>query len=141
MLAKILFDDLHRILFLPIDCIVQVTHVFGADLPGQPLQPSPDSGIRLERLRTNDWNCLVRREVMLIILQYDQSERRDQAICIRTGDDINLLALQCAIEKAEVHNPRRLGELKAISFHQPGVSVRSFAELIANAHSHVRSDG
>src|SRR5580693_9418169 len=78
---------------------------------------------------------------MFVVFEDKQVERGNQAIGSVAGDQIDLLVLQGASEKAEIHDLRRGGEVQAVGGHQSFVAIGTFHEFVTESGAPLRSVG
>src|SRR5712691_5467960 len=75
----------------------------------------------------------VRREIVAVILQHEQIERRNETVGSVASDEINLLFFQRASKQAQIHNARRFCESQSVGCCESFVYVRTLHELITKA--------
>ena len=83
----------------------------------------------------------VGREIMAVVFEHEQIERRDQAVGRVAGGQIDLFILERAGEQAQVHDAGRLGETQAVGRGQSFVAVGALHEFVAESGAPLRSVG
>ena len=83
-----------RVLLLAVDRVVHLAHVVGRDASGKTVEGRARRGASAEEFRPHDRHGVVRRKVVAVIVEHNQSERGDQAVGVRSGDDIDRPVLQ-----------------------------------------------
>ena len=89
----------------------------------------------------DDGNSLVGREVVAVVLEHRQIQRRDQAVGGVAGDQVNLAGLEGPGEQAEVHDSWGGGEMQTVGCGQAAVTVGPLHELVAESGAPVGGVG
>ena len=97
-----------------VDGFVHRAHVFGGDFPSECIEGGLDLRPALERLVAHQRNRLVGREIVAIVVEDGEPERLDGAVGGVGGDHVHLVRVERAVEQAQVHGARRLGEFEAV---------------------------
>jgi len=123
-----------------VDFGVQVAHVGDGDLSGEVGESGAKRWKFRERVLTNDRYGIVWREIVAVVREADQMERVDEAVGGIAGDDVDLLVDERSVDKAEIHNARSRGELKAVALDEAAIAVGAFEEFVADTGAPARSD-
>src|ERR1700674_5274838 len=132
LLQKFLHHRSH-VAMLSIHRIIQSPHIFIGNRSRQFAKRRSHLGMLLQHFPAHDRHRFVRRKVMMVVLQYNEVERRNQSIGIVAGNDIDLPFFECPRNQAEIHNARRFREAQAVAGDQTFVAIGTLHELIPKA--------
>src|SRR5438093_10270997 len=85
--------------------------------------------MRVQSLIASKRDRFVRWKVVAVIIQNEEAESADQAVCRVSRDQVHLAFRQCPIRQPEVHYARGLRESQVIGCRQPSKSVFPLHEL------------
>ena len=124
-----------------VDLSVEAAHVGGGEFVVEIGEGGAEFGKFFERVVANDRDGVVRREIVAIVFEGDEMQGVDQAVGGVAGDDVDLMINEGAIEKAEVHDVRRSGEVEIVAGTPAGESVGTLEEFVTDAGVPLGSDG
>src|SRR5690242_8708074 len=122
-----------RVLMLRINGVVEVADVGGGEFAGEVRESRAELGKLREGGFANDRNGIVGRKIMMVVGKSDEPERVDEPISGIAGDDVHLVINQGAVDEAEVHYFRGLGEMQIVACCQSGKTVGAFKKFVTNS--------
>src|ERR1700675_5052572 len=94
----------------------------------------------LQRLLADHGDRFVRREIVAVIFENEQIERRNQAVRGVARSNIDLMIFQCRGEQAQIHDAGWRGEAEARSASESGITVRTLHKFVAKPGAPLRSE-
>src|ERR1700761_6192806 len=94
------FDYLRRIAMLSVYRFVHGLHLLGGDFTRQTGERASQLRPAIERLLAHQRNRLVRRKIMLVILQHRQMKSLDRTVGGIARNHIDLMSIQSPVEKS-----------------------------------------
>lgn len=118
-----------------------MTDVGGGEFAGE----IGEGGAKLGKLResglTDDGDGVVRREIVEVVFEGDEAEGIDEAVGGVAGDDVDLMGNESAVDQAEVHDVRLIGEMEMVAGAPAGEAVGALEEFVADANAPSWRDG
>ena len=118
---------------LAVDRVVELAHVVVGNLSCEFVQCLSHFGVESQHLLANDGHGFVWREVVLVVLEDEKIERRNQAIGGVSGGEVDLLFFESAGEQPKIHDARRLGEAQTVGCRQSLIAVGALHEFVAES--------
>ena len=141
LLAQEFSHHFFHIAVLAVDRVVELAHVVIGNLSREFIQRFSHLRMARQHLLPNDRHGLVRREVVAIVFQNEQIQRRDQSVGGISCGEVHLFVLERAGQQAQVHDARGFGEAQAVGCGQALVAVGTLHELVAEAGAPLRRIG
>src|ERR1700733_11716936 len=94
----------------------------------------------LQRLLAGYPHRLIRRKIMPVVFQHEQTQSRNQTVSGVAAGQVNLMIFQSPCQQAQIHNARLFREVQPVSCNQTAVSVRPFHKLITESGAPVGSE-
>ncbi len=101
---------------LTVDRVIQLLHFGIGNLVCELIEGKPNLRMLLQRLLADHRHRFVRREIVTVIREHEETECRDKAVGRIASRKINLSISQRARQQSQVHNARRFGKMQAVSF-------------------------
>ena len=89
MLSQELANNHGSVLMQSVHRVVHAAHIVGGDAAASLSNAVPAAVYLASNVRTHDRHGVIGREVMAVVFEHDQAQRRDQPVCVRSGDDID----------------------------------------------------
>src|SRR6201987_2712719 len=121
--AQEVSGDLLYIAMLAIDSIVQLLHFRVRDLVSQFRKDLRNFGVVADGLLPDHRDSLIRREIVPVVFEHEQIQRRNEPVSGVTRGEIDLMIVQGPSQQTEVHHTRRLREAQAVGCRQATISV------------------
>src|SRR3954454_21513348 len=102
---------------------------FAAQL-GEGLAQRRKSG---ERIAPHNGHGVVRRKIVAVVSEPYEVKSVDQAVSGVAGDDVDFLVDERAIDKTEINDAGRGGEMQAVSFAPTAKTVGTLEEFVTDA--------
>ena len=83
----------------------------------------------------DDGDGVVGREIVAVVGEGDEGEGVDEAIRGISGDNVHLMIDEGAVDKAEVHDFRRFGEMETVAIAPAVEAVWTLEEFVADARA------
>jgi hypothetical protein len=133
-------DDSGSVLMLGVDGIVQAAHVSSGDFSGE----IGEGGAKLGKPRkcglADDGNGVVRRKIVKVVGEWDETQRVNEAVCGVARNDVHLMIEKGAVEQAEVHDAGRRGEVERVALAPAAEAVGALEEFKADADAPFRGE-
>jgi hypothetical protein len=126
-------DDGGGILVLGVDGVIEEAHVRSGEFASEIRKGGAELGESFKSGATNDGDGVVGREIMTVVFEGDEAERVDEAVGGIAGDDVDLMIDEGAVDEAEVHHARLLGEVEGVAVAPAAETVWALEEFITDA--------
>src|SRR5579862_248448 len=90
---------------------------------------------------THDRHCVIRGEIVLVVIKDYKIARGKQAVSRIAGHHVNLMIEQSAVQQPKIHDAWWRCEMHIVCFCQARKAVGSFHEFITKSGAPVRSLG
>jgi hypothetical protein len=130
-------DDFGGVAVLAVDGLVHGAHVVGGDASGESVEGELDLRPAAEGFVADEWNGLVGREVVPVVVENGEVEGLDGTVCSVGGDHVDLMVIEGAIEEAEIHRSRRASEVEAVGGAETGEAVGALLEFVTDTETHL----
>src|ERR1035437_9714735 len=116
---------------LSFDRVVQSLHLLVGNLSRQLGQDLGQLRMPLQSLRAYYRHRLIRRKIMSVVFQHEQTQSRNQPVGRIAAGQVDLVILSGPREQAQFHNAWLFREAQAVGCDQTSISIRTLHELIA----------
>jgi hypothetical protein len=127
--------DSGDVLVLGIDGEVEAAHVDGGEFAGEIGEGGAELRKLLEGGLANDGDGVVGREIVAVIFECEKAEGVDKAVGGVSGDDVDLMINESAVDEAEVHDFGSFGEAKIVAVAPAAEAVGALKKLVADANA------
>jgi hypothetical protein len=134
-------DDSGGIPVLGVDGVIKAAHVRGGEFASEIRKGGAELGEFLESGAANDGNGVVGREIVAVVFEGDEAEGVDEAVGGITGDDVDLMIDEGAVDEAEVHDARLPGEVEGVAVAPAAETVGALEEFVADADAPFGGEG
>ena len=131
IISSKLARDVGRIPMLRVDGVVHPPHVGDGDSAGQACQRAAEFRVREENSAPDDWRGIVRRKVVAVVVEHGESVRLDESARCVSGDEIDLMLGQGAVNERQIHRGRWRGKAQAVGAGKTREPVLALEKLVA----------